>query len=975
MAPASGSVQKKTGGSKKKKKSVVGIDFKRVKSKVGRKLPPARNSTSVDFKSKAIVLSSQTVVSEKEGLAVSNRRQTLKELLGQTTHYSERVRREALMGLKDLFLHFPEELPMHAMAIIEKLSPRITDSDRSVRQTFLLLLRSSILPGLPQVMMGPLVPGLMAHVSSAMTHLVLDIRTSACSFLDLLVHHYPALVLPFSSQIVQHYTDLLGKGGVSALSMAQLGSVLSSLVNFLAALHSSLATQPVETKKDDTGDKLQALHGYRSVTRPGGAHHHSLYRNQLEAVLKPEPSLDPCSTNGTGSRVGRIKVVAAPLVPVLLECWAECSPTVCGVLVPDTGKLSCMTTITRAVSLLFQAFILDSSSSSSSQHFGGRHMGGIVHGGSTVSDVKQEEQELRFWMRQLFLPGLQRHFMAFFPITASSIRLPVEVEEELIALNVGICEVMLQLIVPPPSLGNEKNIKNEQHHVTLATLEYFESALYGMMLPSSELSAGSSVNKSLAERHTKLLVSFIPNLLPRVSQDWVAKLLQAFTQVFVSTKAHSPTKLACLAAMADMLLPQRSGGGKSEVPLGFQKQWMQCLPHLLWELKHTHPTVSQAVLQMLLQIGRSAPNGSVLAGEFSALQQQLIPFFCTFFTSTKNGVKCIYGPFSKLPRNCQELAIDMFFFFTNFSRVFLKAVAHCCLSAEISVEVTIRAVEVLHSVFIRGSLGLPEHLSFLLTLLSGHISAQAGASHAVVIGGSTELLSPTKEVTSKDINLLESLGEESRRRQMVVAGVVCACLVQVGNKKLVLQLLGPTIHQELGRCTTVEVAHSFLRVISVLSLTDRKNNSSSFLPDNLREMLPQCVCNFLISVALVDSVQSKTTLCRPCLVLISKSPSFGKAVLNCLNSLLHPGPQLATSAAVKRMCASVQTILDICKQETLVSTLSTCEETLRAILHTLKKSVELEVESEEGSKLQTLCNQLESTAAALYGWQVENMPP
>jgi hypothetical protein len=37
------------------------------------------------------------------------------------------------------------------------------------------------------------------------------------------------------------------------------------------------------------------------------------------------------------------------------------------------------------------------------------------------------------------------------------------------------------LIVPPPSLGNEKNIKNEQHHVTLATLEYFESALYGMV--------------------------------------------------------------------------------------------------------------------------------------------------------------------------------------------------------------------------------------------------------------------------------------------------------------------------------------------------------------------------------------------------------------------------------------------------------------------------------------------------------------
>lgn len=45
--------------------------------------------------------------------------------------------------------------------------------------------------------------------------------------------------------------------------------------------------------------------------------------------------------------------------------------------------------------------------------------------------------------------------------------------------------------------------------------------------------------------------------------------------------------------MSLRIMQQRSGGGKSEVPLEFQKQWMQCLPHLLWELKHTHATVSQ----------------------------------------------------------------------------------------------------------------------------------------------------------------------------------------------------------------------------------------------------------------------------------------------------------------------------------------------------------------------------------------------
>lgn len=58
---------------------------------------------------------------------------------------------DALMGLKDLFTRFPTELPMHAMPIVEKLSPRITDYDKAVRQTLLLLLRTTILPGLPQV--------------------------------------------------------------------------------------------------------------------------------------------------------------------------------------------------------------------------------------------------------------------------------------------------------------------------------------------------------------------------------------------------------------------------------------------------------------------------------------------------------------------------------------------------------------------------------------------------------------------------------------------------------------------------------------------------------------------------------------------------------------------------------------------------------------------------------------------------------
>lgn len=61
----------------KRKKPGVGIDFRRVKSKVGKKLPKAQNDTDVTFKSKAINLPGQSLTEDKTGQAVSQRNLTL----------------------------------------------------------------------------------------------------------------------------------------------------------------------------------------------------------------------------------------------------------------------------------------------------------------------------------------------------------------------------------------------------------------------------------------------------------------------------------------------------------------------------------------------------------------------------------------------------------------------------------------------------------------------------------------------------------------------------------------------------------------------------------------------------------------------------------------------------------------------------------------------------------------------------------
>jgi pre-rRNA-processing protein IPI1 len=62
----------------KKKKPGVGVDFKKVKHKVGKKLPRAQNETNTNFTARAINLPNQSVNDDKSGAAVNQRNLTLK---------------------------------------------------------------------------------------------------------------------------------------------------------------------------------------------------------------------------------------------------------------------------------------------------------------------------------------------------------------------------------------------------------------------------------------------------------------------------------------------------------------------------------------------------------------------------------------------------------------------------------------------------------------------------------------------------------------------------------------------------------------------------------------------------------------------------------------------------------------------------------------------------------------------------------
>nr|GEX73374.1 testis-expressed sequence 10 protein-like [Tanacetum cinerariifolium] len=175
-----------------KRQQKRGVDFKKIKRKIGRKLPPPKNTTNTQVKSKAIVLPEQSLASEKTGLAVSKKGLTLKELLQQTSHHNAKVRRDALIGIRDIFLKHPAELKTQRLSVIEKLRERMSDEDKIVRETLYELLKTVIFPACKEENQGTFISLMMAYVFNAMTHLSIDVRLMAFKFFDLVVRHYPA---------------------------------------------------------------------------------------------------------------------------------------------------------------------------------------------------------------------------------------------------------------------------------------------------------------------------------------------------------------------------------------------------------------------------------------------------------------------------------------------------------------------------------------------------------------------------------------------------------------------------------------------------------------------------------------------------------------------------------------------------------------------------------------------------------------
>ncbi|KAF8399349.1 hypothetical protein HHK36_015214 [Tetracentron sinense] len=760
-----------------KKQPKRGVDFKKIKRKIGRKLPPPKNATNTEIKSKAIILPEQSVASEKMGLAVSKKGLTLKELLQQTSHHNAKVRKDALIGIRDLAHKYPADLRLHKLAIIEKLRERISDDDKVVRETLYELLKSVIFPG--------------------------------------------------SKEILENYEDILRKNQIYLQDKNKLKNVLAGL--------------------------------------------HTVARGILHAV---EPDV-PKEHDGVSFIIKKLK----DLVPVLVNCFQEFTPLVRSMALVDAQSFNCMLSVLQSIDLAVKFLVygvdkhqtgfgvsvtpmyegaditvwggttmlvllkklLDVFPLNPSHHLSEKDTGfepvTSLHRGSTISHFQEG-------IILITLVDYLRHNSVFgsFGCCLLSVLLKSKTlypsslsadDDKYFTLNVGITEIFLHVSewILLPAVFMEK------------FLQFIENALSGKICSNTRSS------KALREKHLVSLLPFIPRLVSQVASNWKYRLLQAFTKAFKDCKPESSLNLACLYAIEEMLLP--------------------------------------VVLHLQLRLGQCVLLNPSLAWEFDNMQNSLREFYSTCL----NERSISYGPFVKLPRECDNLEPFVLF----------------------------RIIEVLHSAYKTGHVQTADHISFFVTLFARF------------------------KVFPENLHPVMQNNEKISNREMFksITRAVCSCLTQMGDEALVLQISQKIILDQISLNPPLDNMCAMLRMLVKLDSSPTRLPEQSII--NLSSSLP----GYLIDAASyipedsdepVDS--NRMHICQyyllPCFFLFDRSDKLLNLVLGLMGSSLFPphGTQNSFDQS-SRIWAIVSILIFMLKDAKVQRSLSSCKAEIKRILQNI----------------------------------------
>eukprot|EP01127_Copromyxa_protea_P017905 TRINITY_DN5526_c0_g2_i3.p1 TRINITY_DN5526_c0_g2~~TRINITY_DN5526_c0_g2_i3.p1 ORF type:complete len:990 (-),score=218.09 TRINITY_DN5526_c0_g2_i3:258-3227(-) len=186
-----------------------GSDFKRNKLKLGTARGLKKKSathTDLTLHTRVINLPTQSVATDK-GTMVTHRHLELADLLCQLSHHNDNVRKDALLGLVEIFTLHPSLLSQHLSEVVEKSVEMIIDGAAIVRKAFVDL-TEFLLNELEEKFMFPFLQLYVVYITSAMSHSHKDVSVDGVKVINLWMDHYPDSIVTKYKLIVPQYIRL-----------------------------------------------------------------------------------------------------------------------------------------------------------------------------------------------------------------------------------------------------------------------------------------------------------------------------------------------------------------------------------------------------------------------------------------------------------------------------------------------------------------------------------------------------------------------------------------------------------------------------------------------------------------------------------------------------------------------------------------------------------------------------------------------
>ncbi|OQR89788.1 hypothetical protein THRCLA_09583 [Thraustotheca clavata] len=621
-------------------------DFKRPKRKVGRKVTPS-NVTNASITSRRINLTEQSVLTDKTGVAVTHRNQTLADILTKMAHYNAHVRRDALFSLKELAGLHPITIATNLSAVLERVLVAMMDDEEVVREACVAAWKScltNLIAAKAEAVMEPFASLISVYFCSGLTHIKTGVRQ------DVLLHIDAMLEIPAFSSLFAR-----------CLQPEQCGQLLENIKDLV-----SPKTTTVQVKNS------YSLLAERNKSKQAQMQTQVL-KGRYFAVATVHKFLSALTSNSSAlNSAGKsIQTERNFVLPKTLLIYP--TPQLVG-WAPSQGTQSTTTTTTwgeRSISLLKALLALWMEAQNEQANLSQeslKHMVLIVECATMIV------HEASSFIDTNTMNGYEKAFFEDFPHTSPDpLRIDLSTLHYWNTLNLAIAQFGCKLLRKSVSVKTDLQVLIASY---LAT-EF------------SELKQGKesrTVAHSASTMKTRLDILYL--LLERQSHE---DLLRAFTELYMASTPQSTMFRTCTAFAIQFLeatLHAKPNVKMLPPPWELTLAWMKQMGCFL-QLPHAesnHDETLSKLFRVCIAILKRLPEEHIDSPDLNHWLSNVVSFFTE--TSETNWL-------GAMTPATQIQAVSCIYHIPKYPVNFLKTLALCCKSSQIAIDAKSFVVDII----------------------------------------------------------------------------------------------------------------------------------------------------------------------------------------------------------------------------------------------------------------------------------------